>query len=226
MKKALSISVAFNVLIVLFFAGKRYYYSHPPAYIASQSYSYDTLNDTRNSLLSALPIDSTDIVFVGNSLTEGFLVTEIFGQHVKNRGIGGNRTYHLLGRVATIAQQRPRKIFIEAGINDLRDGVSVDSIFKNYRRIVDTTRITSPRTLIYVQSVFPTSREYVKINTAVVRLNTILKDYCTAFGVKYIDVHALLLRDGQLNDQYTDDGLHLNGQGYKVWAKAIERYVN
>lgn len=225
MKKALLISISFNVLIVLFIAGKRYYYSHPAISIVSQAYSYDTLNNTRNSLLSALPIDSTDIVFIGNSLTEGFLVTELFGQHVKNRGIGGNRTYHLLGRVPTIAVRHPRKIFIEAGVNDLRDEAEVDSVFKNYRKIIDTIHAVSPKTRIYVQSVFPTSGEYAKINTDVVQLNKLLIDYCAEFGVKYIDVHAALLRDGGLNDLLTDDGLHLNGDGYRVWQKAVEPYL-
>lgn len=225
MKKALIVSVSFNLLIVLFIAGKRYYYSHPSVFVASQSYSYDTLNDTRNSLLSALPIDSSDIVFVGNSHTEGFPVIEIFGQHVKNRGIGGNRTYHLLKRIVPIALKHPNKLFIEAGINDLRDGVSVDSVFTNYRQIIDIIRNTSPKTFTYVQSVFPTYGEYAKYNVAVAELNKLLTDYCAVIGVKYIDVYAMLLQNEQLNDRFTDDGLHLNGKGYQIWKDAIERYV-
>lgn len=224
MKKALIISVAFNCLIILFIAGKRYYYSHPHALIASQSYSYDTLNDMRSSLLSTLPIEPTDIVFVGTSLTEGFPVTEMFGQHVKNRGIGGNRTYHVLNRIMPIVQRHPKKIFIEAGVNDIRDGVSIDSVFKNYRQIIDIIRDTSPETCIYVQSVFPTSGEYAKFNAAIANLNKLLSDYCTAIGVEYVDVYNVLGKD-QLNDLLTYDGLHLNRKGYQVWKEAIERYV-
>jgi lysophospholipase L1-like esterase len=225
MKRLLLISLSFNVLIILFIAGKRYYYSHPPAYVAAQINSYDTLNDMRNSLLSSLPIDSTDIVFVGTSITEGFPVTEIFGQHVKNRGIAGNRTYHLLDRITPIAMMHPKKIFIEAGVNDLRDGVSADSVFKNYIKIIDIIRATSPKTLICVQSVFPTTWGYEEINDHIVQLNNILIDYCTAFGLKYIDVHAALMQDGKLDSQFTGDGLHLNGKGYKLWQSAVEKYV-
>ncbi len=225
MKKALILSLLFNFLIVSFIAGKRYYYSHPPASVVSQKYSYDTLNDIRNSLLSSLPIDSTDIVFIGNSLTEGFPVNEVFGPHVKNRGIGGNRTYHLLARIAPIAMRHPKKIFIEAGVNDLRDQVSVDTVFKNYQRIINIIKELSPGTFIYVQSVFPTSGEYAKINDAIAQLNSLLTDYCTAFRLKFIDVHAALLRNGELDDRFTDDGLHLNGDGYRVWQKAIAPYV-
>lgn len=225
MKKALIISVSFNVIIILFIAGKRYYYSHPPAPSVSQVNTYDIWNETRNSLLSNLPIDSNDIVFVGNSLTEGFPVAEIFGSHVKNRGIGGNRTYHIIQRMNKILNSHTKKIFIEAGINDLRDGVSVDSVFKNYRQIIDFIRDTSPKTFIYVQSVFPTSGEYAKFNIAVAELNKLLTDYCAEIGVKYVDIYSMLLQNGQLNDRFTDDGLHLNGKGYRIWEKAVETYV-
>ena len=30
---------------------------------------------------------------------------------------------------------------------------------------------------------------------------------------------------GLLDKRYTNDGLHLTGEGYLVWKKAIEQYV-
>lgn len=223
MKKALVISIAFNVLIILFVAGKRYYYMHSANSGAGST--YDTWNYMRNTLLIDLPIDSNDIVFVGNSITEGFPVTEIFGQHVKNRGIGGNQTAHILSRIEPIAIGHPKKIFLEAGVNDLNNNVSIDSIYYNFREIINMIRELSPKTSIYVQSVFPTCKEYSKLNDVIVGLNTKLLPYCQSSGVNFINVYSALASNGELNNAYTADGIHLNGDGYKAWQKVIERYI-
>lgn len=225
MKKALIISIAFNFIIIFLIAAKRYYYSIGNAAIANQNEFYNHWNEMRLSVYNIIPIDAKDIVFVGNSLTEGFPVTEMFGYHVKNRGIGGNQTSHIIKRITPIAAKHPAKLFIEIGVNDLNAGVTVDSVFKNYRQIIDIIRDTSPKTLIYVQSVFPTGKQHSKVNPAIVQLNKLLSVYCTAIGVKYIDIHAILLHDGQLNEQFTDDGIHLNGSGYQVWKEAVEKYL-
>ena len=44
--------------------------------------------------------------------------------------------------------------------------------------------------------------------------------------VVYLDVYAALVdSNGDLNAAYTDDGLHLLGEGYQVWKEAIRPYV-
>ena len=49
---------------------------------------YSTYYYQRASLFEKLPVTSEDILFVGNSLTDGAEWTELFqNQHIKNRGI-------------------------------------------------------------------------------------------------------------------------------------------
>lgn len=226
MKKALIISLSINCLLVLFFIGKRYYYSYGAgAGRNTKSSFYDQWDNMRNSVYAEIKIDTADIVFIGNSLTEGFPVTEIYGQRVINRGIGGNQTSHIIKRLPPIAAKRPSKLFIEAGVNDLNAGINVDSIFKNYRQIIDIIRDTAPTTCIYVQSVFPTSKDYTNINSGIVQLNKLLSAYCNEIGVKYIDIYNKMVNAGQLNNTLTEDGIHLNGKGYAIWKEAIEKYV-
>lgn len=224
MKKLLIISIAINCLVVLFFVGKRYYYN-TGATPAVNNF-YDQWNYSRSSLLNMLPLDTTDIVFIGNSLTEGFPVTELFGRHVKNRGISGNATWHLLGRIEKIAAGKPKKIFIEIGVNDFNFGASVDSAFDNYRAIISTIENVSPRTRIYVQSLTPTAMSYNKILDSIITFNERLRAHCSAQGITYIDLYTPLSRGLQLDSAYTEDGIHLNGNGYAVWARQVKNYIN
>jgi lysophospholipase L1-like esterase len=229
MKKFLILSVTLNAVIILFFAGKRYYYSYGPGAghdTASGTSFYDQWNSMRSSVYATLPIDSCDIVFVGNSLTEAFPVTEIFGKYVKNRGISGNSTIHLLNRIKPIAQKHPKKIFIEIGVNDFNFGYSVESAFHNYEKIIHSIKTYSPRTQIFVQSLMPTCMSYKSIIHSIDSLNVELRQYCRSQQITYIDLYTPMLKSSGLDSAYTADGIHLNNKGYAVWRRQIEKFVN
>ena len=64
-------------------------------------------------------------------------------------------------------------------------------------------------------------------NGDIIKLNKHLKDLALAPGVQYIELSSFFIDDkNQLDEQFTADGLHLNGKAYLVWKKAIEQYVN
>jgi lysophospholipase L1-like esterase len=226
MKKAFIISAIINISFIAFIAAKRYYYSHNsgPEQPLQRS-SYDIWDEMRCSIFSGMPVDSSDIVFVGNSLTEGFPVTELFGRHIKNRGIGGNRTIHVLNRIGNIVKAHPKKIFIEIGVNDFQSGISVDSVFKSYKAILSYIQIHSPFTRIYIQSLTPTCMEYVALLPSINSLNGQLKKYCVEHTMDFIDIYTPMLREDKMDSSLTSDGLHLNGKGYNIWHKSIVKYV-
>jgi lysophospholipase L1-like esterase len=223
MKKALIISIAINFIIIGFIGAKRYYYANSQP--APGPSTFDLWGKMRNSLYELHPVDSNDIVFVGNSLTEAFPVTELFGANCKNRGIGGNKTTHILARIESIAMTHPRKIFIEAGINDFVFGGNVGSTFNNYVQILKRIDSLSPRTLIYVQSTIPTCGPYGIYNDSVRALNSRLFGYCEQSNIAYIDVYSQMVTGNKMDSTLTEDGLHLNGIGYEIWQKTIEKYV-
>lgn len=225
MKKALIISVAFNVLILIAFAGKRYYYSHQPEAPKVRNVFFDQWNTMRTSLFAQHPVSDSDIVFVGNSLTEAFPVTEIYGARYKNRGIGGNSTEHILHRIQGIAQGNPKKIFLEGGVNDLIAGVPVDSIVINYKLIINAIQMESPVTVIYAQSLLPTALKYGHLNKLINDVNSTLAAVFKKEGIEYIDLHSRMAKGGELNIGLTEDGIHLNSKGYEIWQEAIAPYI-
>lgn len=217
-------SFSLNLLFVLFFIGKRYYYSYGPG--ARKGVNYNAWNDMRNSLLSTLPIDSNDVVFVGNSITEGFPVTELYGPDVKNRGIGGNTTIQVFNRIDPIANSKPKKVILEIGVNDLFAGISVDSVFENYIAIINRIKSISSNTEVIAQSIFPTCMDYGNLLPKIKRLNNKIEEYCNRNKVTFINIFPDMMHNNSLDSSLTEDGIHLNAKGYAVWGKRIQSSIN
>lgn len=224
MKKALIISVALNLLIIIVLGAKRYYFSHSSN--PDQNSYADIINNEKNRVLQQLPINKGDIVFVGTSITERFPINEMFGSiQVKNRGIGSNQTHHVLDRIAPIAKASPAKIFLEVGINDLANQVPEQRIMTNFRNIIDTIQKNSPATHIYIQTVLPTTGPDKVLMPGIIQLNKSLKEFCVTTGITLIDTYSSFERGNQMNKSLTTDGTHLNYEGYKKYMQVLRNYV-
>lgn len=186
----------------------------------------------RNEVFTKLPNDSDEVIMLGNSLTHNFEWHEIFKNvNIKNRGINNDITKGVLQRLNEITDSKPKKVFIEIGINDLLHGFPIDSVFINYTKIIQTINLKSPKTKIYIQNVLPTKFLIYDTNKPVIDsvyvLNKKLKDYCGINNLKYIDLFSKFLSDRKLNQIYDcGDNLHLSGAGYMEWCKLIKDYVN
>lgn len=191
----------------------------------------------RASLFQLLPDTDGEIIFLGDSFTSGGRWNEFFqNEHVKNRGIPGDRTDLMINRLAEVGQSRPRKIFIMVGFNDLNRGRTVHATITDYRYIIKTLTSLTPDTEIFVQSVLPINRNIRNViagsrrltsNSDILALNTLLKSLAQEYKLTYIDLYSILVDDNnQLNPRYTDTGSHLNGQGYLIWMAAIKPHID
>src|ERR1700761_3870145 len=71
----------------------------------------------KEELYSTIPVDSTDIVFLGTSITEPMPLTEFANTlHIRNHAINGATIKEISRQAQLVAQYHPRKIFIEVGI--------------------------------------------------------------------------------------------------------------
>lgn len=187
----------------------------------------------RASLFEMLPIHSSDIVFLGNSITDGGEFAELFNNpSIKNRGISGDVTDGVLERLKPITVGKPAKVFLLIGINDISHNTSVDAISSNYRKIVKQIKKDSPSTRLYLQSVFPINNDFNRYrllagkSKTVHNLNLEIRRIANEEGATFIDLTDILADDdGKLNPQFTNDGLHLTGKGYLEWAKAVRSFV-
>lgn len=194
---------------------------------------FGTYYDQRELLFEAMPTSENDIIFLGNSITDGGEWAEIFQNiNCKNRGISGDKCPGVLNRLATITKGQPAMVFLMIGVNDMGAGVASDTIAKNIRTIVQRLKSESPRTAVYLQSVLPTSDCFGMFNghtsrwQQVAEINELLKVVATEEEVTYIDLYAhFATEEGKMNPQYSNDGLHINGEGYKLWRQVIEDQI-
>lgn len=195
--------------------------------------SADEYWEQRTSLFELLPIHGNDIVFLGNSITDGGEFNELFNMaNIKNRGIRSDIITGVEKRLGQITSGEPAKIFLLIGINDISHGQTVDELARRYERLVKKIREESPSTRLYLQSVMPINNSFKRYKGLIGKEQTIkdlngrIREIATEHGATYIDLWTFLAnKEGKLDPGFTNDGLHLNGRGYRVWTRGIENFV-
>lgn len=190
------------------------------AYYLLKTSIYDIQNNNENA-----------IVFLGDSITDNFDWYEAFKNiDIQNRGISNDTTDGILERLDVVIKENPKKIFLMIGINDLGNGKKVDYIVNNYKNILSKIKNESPNTIIYVQSVLPINKSLngngIFDNSDIMELNAQLEKLSDK-NVIFVDLFSLLKTDkNELNKDFTYDGTHINGEGYKIWTNIIKNFVN
>lgn len=197
------------------------------------AWGQSTYHEQRATQFELLPTDSNDIIFLGNSITDGGNWSELFDNlNCKNRGISADISEGLLDRLEPITTGQPAKIFIMIGINDLSQNVPVLKIAQNYIKIIQNIQESSPQTKIYIQSVLPVNPDYEKFSdhvnksAQVSQLNWHLRKIASQHSCSFVDLYSEFITDGtKLNPEYTNDGLHLTGAGYLKWRDILLPHI-
>ena len=199
-----------------------------------QASKFGTYYDQRKSLFEILPDTKNELIFLGNSITDGSEWCELLqNPRAKNRGISGDTSEGVLNRLYQVTNVQPAKVFLLIGINDLAKNVSPDTVYANICKIVSRIRTESPRTKVYVQSILPVNNTFKTFSShtgktqQVLEINKKLQGICPSLGATFVDLFNELKNPDNdlLNPMYTNDGLHLTGEGYKAWVKRIQPYL-
>lgn len=194
----------------------------------------DSYYDRKVSLFELLPIGPDDIVFVGNSITDGAELQELFGmENVKNRGITSDVISGVDKRIATTLKNHPKKVFLLIGANDISHNLSAAQIAARYEQLVQKMISLSPGTKFYLQGIMPINNDFKRYKTMVGKepvipaLNKQIQEIAKKYNCTYISLtEALEDPDtGKLRKNFTNDGLHLTGAGYKAWVEVLMPYV-
>lgn len=138
-----------------------------------------------------------------------------------NQGISGDTTAGMLRRISSFDQTRPDRIYLMAGINDLRRGASDRAVLNNQRQIVQRLRRAHPQATIVVYSILPTRLPALP-SDRIRRLNASLAAISRQEGATFYDLQTHFAgTDGILRRELTTDGLHLSRRGYEVWQLAM-----
>lgn len=227
----LTVSVTLNILLLSFgvyIITKKGGIDYLERLVAPPGIGLKQYNSARVQLIEYLPKDTGEIIFLGDSHTEAGEWAEMFRNlKIKNRGIDGDDLKGVNSRIDGILENRPKKIFLLISANDLDKRVPVRKILDEYEKLVKTITAKSPDTKLYIQSNLPTNHKITMPNKEIQEINEGLVVLSKKYHAVYIDLFDLLINDrGELNKEYTYDGEHLDAEGYLIWKKAIEKYVN
>jgi len=191
-----------------------------------------TYYEQKKSNFESLPNDKDEIIFLGNSITEGCEWNELFDDNrIKNRGISADVAEGVFLRLGEVTESKPLKIFLMIGINDLAFGYSIDEILEFYSKILNKIKEDSPKTKTYIQSVLPINQSFGKfsaydtLSNVIIKLNLKFEKLAKDQNLDFINLHESFVLNNRLNPKYTNDGLHLTGKGYLLWKRLIKQYI-
>ena len=180
------------------------------------------LHESRQSQFALLGARDR-IVMVGDSRIDEGEWEDLLGRtDVANRGISGDTTAGLLARFAASFPAEAEVCVIQIGINDLMQGSSVEQAERNLRELLQRLSDSKRARKIVLTSVLLTGEKSRDLNLKVQELNARLERLAEERGATFVDVNHRLCPNGYLEPTFTNDGTHLTGEGYKIFAAALE----
>ncbi|GAC1418208.1 MAG: hypothetical protein NVS9B15_12150 [Acidobacteriaceae bacterium] len=173
-----------------------------------------------------------DILFVGDSITEGWTSTGWGGQlrgsavwekiyaprNALNFGVGADRTEDVLYRLDTmdVHDLAPKVTVLLIGTNNTHD--TAPDIAAGVRAVLDKLEALYPKTRIILVSILPNARATQLMNET----NATLRTFADDRTVFYFDLAANMPPVADNWKGLGPDKLHLNQAGYQIWADAME----
>jgi lysophospholipase L1-like esterase len=201
---------------------------------APEAYKYNDYYYQRASHFAELPVDSDDIIILGNSLSDNGRWNEAFDDaNIKNRGIISDVVQGVSDRIELITKGQPKKIFLLIGVNDVSHHLTPDSITTAVEKLIVKIKTLSPNTELYLQSWLPINNDFKRYKNmigkemTIFQGNVMLEQVARRQGVNWINLFpAFADKEMKLPKHLTNDGLHLNEAGYRIWCQEIAKYIN
>ncbi len=184
-----------------------------------------------NAALSAPEAGENRVVFMGNSITIGWLNTrpEFFQEHPYiDRGISGQTTPQMLLRFRQdVIDLKPKVVVILAGTNDIAGNtgpMTLEQILDNLKSMAELARQNQIK--VVLSSVLPAYdypwRPGLHPDEKIPALNELIKDYAENNGIVYLDYYTAMAdeRNG-LPKRYAEDGVHPTSEGYSVMEPMV-----
>ncbi len=185
--------------------------------------------------LMALQRDPNRVVFLGDSITDGWKLAQYFpDKPYVNRGIGGQTTPQMLVRMfPDVVNLQPAAVIILAGTNDISRNTgpeTAEMIEDNFRGMTELAQKHGIKVVLC--SLTPVSDYTGRQQTErrppadILKLNEWLKKYADEIHGVYADYYSALVDEsGFLKDGFSGDGLHPNDRGYALMAPIAQAAI-
>jgi len=188
-----------------------------------------------NAALGAPKPGEVRVVFMGNSITEGFaphFATLFPGKPYVGRGISGQTSPQMLLRFRQdVVALKPAVVVINAGTNDIAGNTGPSTLEMTEDNIASMAEIARANGIrVVLGSVLPAAdfpwKPGVEPAPKIVALNAWMRDYAARTHAVYLDYHSAMkdARNG-LPASLSGDGVHPNEAGYRIMAPLAERAI-
>ena len=155
-----------------------------------------------------------EVAFLGDSLTDGCDLAKYYPDYVtSNRGIGGDTTTDVLGRISySIYDLKPQVVVLLIGGNNLK------TMFNDYEDILKGLQDNLPNTKIILVSLSAMGIDHKDKNKIAIENNKKIYELAQKYNYYYVNIFDALYNSesGEIYSEYTTDGLHFTHEGYLV----------
>lgn len=178
-----------------------------------------------------------DVVFIGNSITEGWVKShpEFFSENnYTGRGISGQTTSQMLLRFQQdVVALKPKLVVINGGTNDIAQNTGVydpDFSFNNIKAMADIAQSNGIKVMIasvLPAASFPWRKEVTDVPQKVDALNNRLKQYAYINKITFIDYNTAMRDEkGGMRESLAKDGIHPTPAGYTIMEPIVKKAIN
>lgn len=177
------------------------------------------------------PPPQNAIVFVGSSSIRKWTNAQAqFPQHqIINRGFGGSFMEDSVAFVDRIVTPyHPQMVVLYAGDNDIASGQSAQKVFDGFKEFVAKVQKKLPQTTIAYLAIKPSSSR-TKFLAEHREANRLIQEFIgDKKNLVYVDTFTpMMTAEGKVRDElFVGDRLHLNEQGYQVWAGIVGPWLD
>jgi lysophospholipase L1-like esterase len=189
-----------------------------------------------NELLKSQPADPHRVVFLGDSITEGWKIGDFFhGKPYVNRGVSGQTTSQMLVRTfPDVIDLHPAAVIILAGTNDIAANngpETMQMVEENFQAITELAQKHGIKVILC--SILPVSNYTSQPQTPrhppaqIVALNKWLADFAAQSGALYCDYYSAMVDQRVfLKEGLSEDGLHPNARGYAMMVPIAQTAID
>lgn len=182
-------------------------------------------------------------VFIGDSLTQGLSLFDVFDNFIQVAMLGINpqnalteKFYDINGEKVTMADAveyyKPQKIYIMLGANGINTNTT-EWLIENYEILVDELMRRVTGCSIVIQSITPVTREKAAADPEhyslenIHKYNDMLRDMAMRKGLYFLDVYSSIAdEEGYMPSHLTSgDGIHMQREGYIFWYDYLMTHV-
>jgi len=186
-----------------------------------------------NARLSPPASNENRVVFMGNSITEGWHLATMFpGKPYVNRGISGQTTPQMLVRFRPdVVALKPKVVVILAGTNDIAGNTGPSTIEMIEDNIASMAEIAKANGIkVVLSSILPVYdypwKPGLQPAPKIIAINKWMKDYAAKHGHVYLDYHSATSDSrGGMRPELASDGVHPTEAGYRVMTPLAEAAI-